>query len=438
MKGKLLAVLFVLAVLTVNPVFSNGQSDAEGETTVTMLTLEQAYPNGLKALASEFKAETGINLEIETMAQSTLLQKVGVELASKSSSYDMLFLEADRIPRFAGGGFIEPLDDYVSNPAYPDAKLDDFIKSTLDAYRYKGKLYALPYFAACQIMYYRGDILEEAGYGAPKNYDELLEISRKIHSDPVPAIAMRGQAGTHNMWVWSQFLYGMGGHFFKDYPNDLTPVVNSPQAVEALKVYVELMQDYSIPGAASAIYDDVVIAMQQGNVAIAIEGGPLGGRILDPSKSKVIGKVGFAVPPAGTEGAFPPFTAQANVINGASKNKEAAYKVLEWSTRAETMKRLALDSMHIAVTRDSVWEDQDFLDKYDFDYGYGSFVKAYQDTLAAGPSWYRPAFELWSECRDRVGLAVQEAVVRKASSEEALNKANEDITNLLKKNGFID
>ena len=91
---------------------------------------------------------------------------------------------------------------------------------------------------------------------------------------------------------------------------------------------------------------------------------------------------------------------------------------------------------YVAVTRFSVWDDPEFRKKYDYDFGHGSFTQAYRDTLAVAPAWYRPAFKDWAQVRDRVGIAVQEAVVKKKTPEEALKDAQNDIKRMLKERGY--
>ena len=55
-------------------------------------------------------------------------------------------------------------------------------------------------------------------------------------------------------------------------------------------------------GVASYVFNDMVTAMQQGNVVMVIDGAPLAGRILNPDESKVIDNLGFAVVPGGDAG----------------------------------------------------------------------------------------------------------------------------------------
>lgn len=414
-------------------------------TTLNLLTMTRGYIDGLTMLLPEFEEKTGIKVEMEILAEPTLMSRQAVELSTFSDTYDIMYTHHDRIPQYAGAGWIEPLDKYIENSELTDEKylqFDDFIKSTIEALTYNNKLYALPFFAGTVIMYYRKDVFAEYGIDKPpSNFDELLEVCKEIHTEDLPAIAMRGQANSlGNLWIWGSFLYGMGGHFFKDFPKDMTPTLTEPEAIKALEIFVELMQNYSIPGAANTNFDDVVIAMQQGNVAIAIEGAPLAGRILDPEQSRVVGKLGFALVPEGPAGRFPPFLAHGFVIPSGSKHKEAAWLFIQWATSPQTVLKVHLldPIVDIAVARNSIWADEEFIKKFDFDYSAGSFVDAFRETLNIAPSWYRPAFPEWAEVGDRVALAVSEAIVGMKTPQKALADAQKDVWETLKRAGYLD
>jgi len=442
--GKFLSVL--LLVISTIVIFSSAGAQEidwrqfEG-TTINVLLMPRGYTQGLQMLLPEFEQLTGIKVTMEFLAEATLVQKEAVELAGHSDAYDVMYTYTDRIPQYVKAGWIVPLDEYIANekltdPSYLD--IADFIESTLEGFRHKGKLYGLPTFAGTVIMYYRNDVFKNYGIAAPpETFDDLLAVCRKIHTEDLPAIAMRGQTSSlGNLWHWSMFLYGYGGHYFKNYPEDLTPIIDSPEAVKALEVYCELMQNYSIPGAASANYDDVVLAMQQGKVAIALEGAPLGGRILDPKQSKVIGKLGFYLVPGGPAGRFPPFLAHGFSIPSGSKHKEAAWLFLQWATSPKVALRVHLldvPLVDISVSRNSIWTDKDFIQKYEYNFGAGSFLEAFHRSLQIAPFWYRPAFEKWPEVGDRVALAVSEAIVKKKTPEEALKDAQRDVVDILKR-----
>jgi multiple sugar transport system substrate-binding protein/sorbitol/mannitol transport system substrate-binding protein len=102
------------------------------------------------------------------------------------------------------------------------------------------------------------------------------------------------------------------------------------------------------------------------------------------------------------------------------------------------MKRISRDSPHVAVSRNSLWEDADFIAKYDYNYGGGSFIKAYQDSLNAAPADHFPPFAAWPIISEIMGQAVQEAEIGVKSPEQALNDANNLITQFLEDEGYLD
>ena len=207
---------------------------------------------------------------IRPYALNQTIQKVAVELATHSPAYDVVFIESDAASRCGGGRLLEPLDAYLDrNDLHAgDIDLGDLLPATLKSFRDDSKPYGFPYFAATQILYFRPDRLASAGFeGPPKTFADFVAMCAKLQSPDHPCTAMRGKPGaSENVWYWSQILYGYGGRFFKDFPKELTPTINTPQAVTALDYYKKLMTKYGIPGSVSASYDEVVVAMQQGTI----------------------------------------------------------------------------------------------------------------------------------------------------------------------------
>ncbi len=240
-----------------------------------------------------------------------------------------------------------------------------------------------------------------------------------------------------NVWIFNSFFHGEGAQYFADFPDDLTPTVNSPEAIRALTNFVTVKNNYGPEGVAAFVYDDVVTSMQQGTVVMVIDGAPLAGRILDPEKSKVAGNLGFAVMPGGAAGPKPGFAAHGLCVVANSDKQEAAYKFLEWALSFDTMKKISLGSPHVAVSRNSLWEDPDFIAKYDYNYGAGSFIKAYQQSLNAAPADHFPPFAAWPLLSEIMGQAIQEAEIGIKTPEQALNDANRLMTQYLEDEGYL-
>lgn len=436
MKYAIKAAAVAVAAMTALP--AAAQDKPYEGVTLRVLGTQQPWETELQKRAEAFTELTGAEVQFDLYSLTQGIQKVTVELSSRSPAYDLVFVEASEVVRFGPPGLLEPLDSYIESSDI--ANIDDFIPATIDANRIDGKLYALPHFAATQMLYWRPDLFEEAGLdGPPETFSEMMEQCAKLQTPERPCTAMRGKPSTsENIWYWTQILRGFGGSYVEGYPEDMTPTVNSPEAVKAAEFYAELMNEYGIVGSVSASYDEVVIAMQQGNIAMAIGGAPLAGRILDPEKSKVAGKLGFAVPPGGPAGTFAPFTSQAYAVNAASQNKDAAAAFLIWATSSDNMLDVAVNSSFVAVTRNSVWEDPAFIETHGYNYGHGSFTEAYRDTLATADPFYRLPFADFRPAADRVGLALQEIVTGQSSAQDALDAAQRDIERMFRRARILD
>jgi ABC-type glycerol-3-phosphate transport system substrate-binding protein len=413
-------------------------------TTLDLLYAEISFIPGLKALVPEFEAKTGIKVNIETLSEAAARQKAQVESAAGSGAFDIVGIQGGNLPLYAQNGWLTPVDKFFGNDKLSSAEtlaLDDYIPSTLQSMAYDGTQYCLPFFAATVLLYYQIDKFQAAGITAPpKTFDELLEVARKVNTPAIPAIALRGSPASTagNIWLYNLFLYGEGGKYFADYPNDLSPVVDSPEAVKALETFVTLKRDFAPQGSVNFVFDDVVTAIQQGNVVMAIDGAPLASRILDPAQSKVAGNLGFAVVPGGAAGPKPAFTSHGLCISAASDNAEAAYLFLQWALSPETMLKISQQSNYLATPRNSIWTNADFIAKYNYDFGAGSFLDAYQQSLDAAPADYYPPTAAWGMVSDRMGQAVQAAEIGQQSPADALAAAKVDITRLLKDEGYLD
>jgi ABC-type glycerol-3-phosphate transport system substrate-binding protein len=413
-------------------------------TELNLVYQNQGFIAALREIAPEFETLTGIKVNVETLSEAAAIQKMQLELATGSSAYDIVGVQSGNLPLYADNNWILPVESFFGNASISDPAqlgINDFIPSTLDGMASGGTQYCLPYFAATVILYYQIDKFRDAGITeAPKTFAEFVEAASKVHTSEVPAIAMRGSpaAAAGNIWPFNLFFYGEGAEYFVDFPNDLTPTVNSPEAVKALETWVEIKQNYSPEGAVNFVFDDVVTGMQQGNVVMVIDGAPLAGRILDPEQSKVSGNLGFAVVPGGPAGPNPSFASHGLCVAGGSKNAEAAYMFLEYALSAEQMVNISQFSNYLATPRNSVWEDASFVEKYNFDFGGGAFLEVYQESLAVAPADYYPPFPGWQLVGERIGQAVQEAEIGQKSPKDALDDANADILDILTEEGYID
>jgi len=410
---------------------------------VNMICMTITWCVALEEQLADFKELTGITVNLDLFEESAAHQKVRTELASGSGAYDIVWVQANWSIPYAKQGWLTPLQPLIDNPDLTDPELlafDDLMPSLTNLMRFEGELYGLPFFAATIITYYRADLLEAAGID-PAQLDTIegfYAAVQALNKDGVAGVAMRGHPD-ESSWHQTVFLKGLGGSYVEDIKNEAyQPTLTSPEAIEAADLYADLIANYSPEGAINFKFSDVVVAMQQGNTAIIMEGAPLGGRINDPEKSTVRGKLGYAMVPQGPNGRHPAFTGHGVALAADAPNLEPAWLFLQWALSRDLTLKIALESNHVAVSRNSVWQDPAFIEKWNLPGAGGDFLKAFQDSLNAADPDYRPRISGWGEVNRAYGEALQSIMLGDKSAEDAMAEVQAKAEEVMKKIDYIE
>ena len=410
---------------------------------VNMICMTITWCVALEEQLDDFKELTGVTVNLDLFEESAAHQKVRTELASGSGAYDIVWVQANWSIPYAKQGWLTPLQPLIDDPELTDPELleyADFMESLTNLMRYEGELYGLPFFAATIITYYRADLLEAAGID-PSQLDTIegfYAAVEALNKDGVAGVAMRGHPD-ESSWHQTVFLKGLGGSYFEDIKNEkYQPTLNSPESIEAAGLYADMIANHSPEGAVNFKFSDVVVAMQQGNTAIIMEGAPLGGRINDPEKSTVRGKLGYAMVPQGPGGRHPAFTGHGVALAADAPNLEPAWLFLQWALSRDLTLKIALESNHVAVSRNSVWEDPAFIEKWNLPGAGGDFLKAFQDSLNAADPDYRPRISGWGEVNRAYGEALQSIMLGEKSAEDAMADVQAKAEEVMKRLEYIE
>ncbi len=121
----------------------------------------------------------------------------------------------------------------------------------------------------------------------------------------------------------------------------------------------------------------------------------------DPQKSKVIGKVGYAVFPKGPRGNHGSTVAVWGLgMPKSSKNQKAAWLFMQWATAKEQVLRIQSER-GVLGPRDSVWKDPNGTAKVPADLG----QSLAESSRIGSPLWNPPVVAV-AEVRDAVGAAI--------------------------------
>jgi multiple sugar transport system substrate-binding protein len=147
--------------------------------------------------------------------------------------------------------------------------------------------------------------------------------------------------------------------------------------------------------------------------------------IEDPQKSKVIGKVGYALYPRGPKGQYGSTVAVWGLaMPKSSKNQKPAWLFMQWATAKAQVLNLQSEK-GILGCRESVWKDPK---------GKGKVPGDLAETLMQGskmgtPLWNPPVVAV-AEVRDAVGAAIVTSI-QGGDVKAAVNKAAADMKRIM-------
>jgi ABC-type glycerol-3-phosphate transport system substrate-binding protein len=214
-------------------------------------------------LTRAFQEESGHQVEPSYVgieqSQQKLTTQVGAGDPPTISYYPGRWL-AD----FADLGALETLDSDV---------VDGFAESAVEGGRVDGELYGMPWGFSTRALFYRSDLLEQAGLQPPQSWDEMLDAARKMN-DPendVAGFAISGLDHTSTAVQFLIWLWSAGAEVLNE--DNTEAAFNSPEGVEALRRYVSVAEEgYAVPGAITQDEPGLHSLFRQGGVAMIITG----------------------------------------------------------------------------------------------------------------------------------------------------------------------
>jgi multiple sugar transport system substrate-binding protein len=372
----------------------------------------------MKAQLPAFKEATGIDVTLELVPYADMHNKLVVEFAAGSGTYDLTTLPDFWLAEFDQGNWLKPLDAYTTDPKFgPDAfNLKDIPESLLGSNRINGKLLGIPWKFNTLTLFYRSDLIAEP----PKTWDEWKKMAADQTKNGVYGVGLSLGATTATE-EFLDFLYSNNGRLLAD--DNKTSMFNSPEGVEALEFMVSLIP-YAAPGSVSRHYDDSAAIMAQGKIAMEMLIPYHMNTLQDPKKSTVIDKIKTAPFPSKQKSSTKVNT-WALGIPAASKNPEAAYLLIQYLESPDNLKKMVTDLKGgIVPSRTSSLTDNAIRTAYP------QFVVA--DSAAKTGFTYPPIPQI-SVIEQSLAKNIQRAVNKEVSAKEALDAAANEINEQLKK-----
>lgn len=405
----------------------------------TLVVNFPAHPHfdAVMKVIPKFTEETGIKVEVDQLQYLAMRQKQTLELTKPKGDYDLLayvvFSKAD----YVAADQIEPLARFFMNPKLadpnyePEDLIDGYVQNIGVAGGKKGylpgptgALFGIPFGSETSVLGYRKDIFDKHNLKVPETYDELLETACKIKTlEPdMAGLTSRGASGHQTSHAYLLHLAPLGGRVYDDQWN---PIINNDAGVkagEALKKILECGPE----GGTSFGFAEMKNAFLQGKAAMFLDSTVIAGEVNDPAKSKIVGKVGWALHPKGVRrgsqtGGF------GIAIPKNAQSKEAAFLLMQWLTSKRVDKLIALEGGN--PSRFSTHADADVNAKFPHMKVFGEALKY------ADPDW-RPIIPTWGEVNKELGTILNKAMTGEMTVKAALDEVAKRARAIQEKAGY--
>ncbi|MDF0555364.1 ABC transporter substrate-binding protein [Kamptonema sp. UHCC 0994] len=333
------------------------------------------------------------------------------------SPYDIINMDIVWVPKFAAAGWIMDLSNKISSE-----QLSKFIPGNVEGGRYKGKLYRIPHASDAGMLYYRKDILEQAGVEPPETFEQMVNISQNLQK--------QGKATWGYLWQGKQYegvsamfvevLEGFGGFWAN--PQTFEIGLDKPEAIKAVEFLKStITSGISPPGVTTYGEEETRLLFQSGKT-IFLRNWPYVWKLANVEGSKIKGKI--AIKPmlhaAGKKGG--------SCLGGwgwgiakTSRHPEEAWRAIQYLTSEETQRKFILQTGFVPSYK-SLFTDRQVVALYPH---YPQLLKVVEQAAL------RPPLAQYAQASDILQRYLSAAFTGRMTSEKAMKAAASETRNLL-------
>lgn len=367
---------------------------------------------------AKWKADNGAEVVYEAPPWPQLHDKMAANFASGQYVHDIIYMSG-WVPEFA-----DYLVDFVDD--LPAELIADLPKSSFSTVTWGGRKLGVVFTLSLLTMFYNMEHFEKAGIKEPpKNWDELKGYAKELTGGDrygwvLNYGAPEGIGGVASYWMC--FLQQAGGKLYDDKGQ---PAFNNDAGVDSLQVMVDLMESTD-PGSISYVgIGDATNIFSAGQVSMMMNWPFMWKPANDPASSKVVGKVGSAILPAGPVGSASIDGTDAYTITKLSPNPDLARNLIEFYLDKEVQKRQALDTGWLPI-RLSVLNDPEV------QAAIPNAAVVLEQATYPYDSYVTPDYNAVTTA---IGVEIQKALAGSQSAADAIKNASDQVTEIVKKRG---
>ncbi|MCS6812357.1 MAG: ABC transporter substrate-binding protein [Cyanobacteria bacterium] len=373
-----------------------------------------------KPLAQKFEQRyprSRLNL-VEAPSSPDLLEDLSTAaFLLGDSPYDLVYMDVTWTPKFAAAGWLQDLSDRITA-----AELDEFLAADVAAGRYRGHLYRIPVRSDIGVLYYRRDLLQQAGYTPPQTFGELMQIGQTLQR--------QGQASWGYLWQGRQYegavamfveiLHGFGGFWIN--PDNQEVGLDRPEAIQAVQFLVSTIDQQLSPAGVITYREEDGRYLFQAGEAVFLRSWPYVWALANKPDSPIQGKfdlVPMVHGPGATSGACKGGWGLG--IARTTKHPEVAWQAVQFLTSADSQRHIALFGGYMP-TRTALFTDAEIVAKYPH---FPQLLAIAQNAVL------RPLTPQYAQASDILQRYLSAAFTKRLTPEQAMRSAARETRQLI-------
>lgn len=335
-RSWLLLVALAIAVVGGVPTFAGGTGEGGSSAKPQFINVQLEETPRDRAVVNyavpAFEKKYGIKVNMEISNFNQQRTQLVLEFGEKSPRLDVIGFPDNFFAEFQSKSWLAPIDQYYENAAAVQAAAKDQLGILYREPDWSGlmqnKMYMVPYVPGAIILFYRTDVFEKAGLKPPQTTAEWEAAAKKLND---PANSFYGISISYSVkdnqlrGNWEALIGAFGGNFF-----DKTwhSIFNQQPGIDTA-LFLKRMLQYCPPSALQNTYSEAEAVFLQGNAAMLLLWSHASADIMNPTVSKVVGKVAAIALPAGPVGKSGLAADEYLAVNAFSKKKEWAAKFIQ-------------------------------------------------------------------------------------------------------------
>ena len=399
--------LFLIFCLAVSALGCIGEKETPAPTTaapektvlsISMSLTEEEWKVMREDIFPKFEEDYNCKIESYEVAAGDLPKKLESMAKAGKMEIDVFAQDNMQLAILVQKGLVEDLSAYES--MIPDEVIDALI----EAGRFDGKLYFMPYRPNVQITYYNEAKFKEYGLSPPTNWDELLNVAKTFkEKEGVGRVLLKGAGGAPTTCQMYEFIVSAGGD----------PLEFNDEGCIRTFEYLQKLWPYLSPDSKTAKWDTTNTYIAQESAYLA-QNWPFGVPIIvkDYGKTEVKTYHGFSGP-----------VREAHVIGGevlgipkGSPHKELALKFIEYMQSKEVQEILASKLAWPSIRTDATGKVEDWMKPY-----YESILEAMKYGI------FRKNVPYWTEFDKLFNDAFEEIVINGKPVKETLDRYHDEM-----------